>query len=325
MVAGDWPGVIPNALEHPGARALSVTHRSRIGAYAGVPLELADGRIFGTLYCLSHQPDPVLSAEDLRFMRVAGRLLTEGIEEAEALRRRRDQVVRIKRLIQQGGLAMVFQPIFDLGTGWPVGFEALARFRRRATPARWFAEAAEVGLGPGLELTAIRLALQDFELLPPASFLSVNLSPQCLESQGLHEALNGVDGRRVVFELTEHVGVEHYGTLDRALRPFRDRNIRLAIDDVGAGFASLRHVLRLSPEILKLDLSLVSHIDADPVRRALVASLVSFAAGVGTTLVAEGIATGRELAVVRELGVGLGQGYFLGRPKPLRARSTSAA
>src|SRR5439155_883885 len=172
-------------------------------------------------------PDPVLSAEDLRFMRVAGRLLTEGIEEAEALRRRRDQVVRIKRLIQQGGLAMVFQPIFDLGTGWPVGFEALARFRRRATPVRWFAEAAEVGLGPGLELTAIRLALQDFELLPPASFLSVNLSPQCLESQGLHEALNGVDGRRVVFELTEHVGLGQGYFLGRP-KPLRARSTSAA-------------------------------------------------------------------------------------------------
>ena len=319
MAEGDLPGLIADVQADPRTRDLPLTAGSRVGAYVAVPLTFSNGEIYGTLSCLSHRANMKLGTDDLRFLGVAAQFLTQEIERAESVRRRRRQAVRIKRLINDRGLNMVFQPIFDLAALEPVGFEALARFRRRAEPARWFAEAAEAGMGPGLELLAVRLALQALGSLPPESYLSINLSPQSLGAPGLAEALDGVDGPRVVFELTEHVGVEHYGLLDRELRPFRDRGIRLAIDDVGAGFASLRHVLRLSPEILKLDVSLVTHIDADPVRRALVASLVTFAGRVGTILVAEGIATGRELDVVRELGVRFGQGYFLGRPKPVKA------
>jgi EAL domain-containing protein (putative c-di-GMP-specific phosphodiesterase class I) len=250
-------------------------------------------------------------------IREAARAIVDELDRADAVKERRAQAVKIARLMRQQAVAMVFQPIVELSTGLPVGFEALARFRRRAAPGRWFAEAARVGMGTALELLAIRLALEDLGQLPAGSFLSVNLSPPSLASPGLAAILETVDGHRVVFELTEHAGVESYGALDRELQPFRNRGVRLAIDDVGAGFASLKHVLSLSPEILKLDISLTARIDTDRVRRALVASLVTFADQVGTTLTAEGIATGRQLDVLVNLGVRFGQGYFLGRPKPL--------
>jgi EAL domain-containing protein (putative c-di-GMP-specific phosphodiesterase class I) len=250
-------------------------------------------------------------------MRAAARTIVEELDRAEAVKERRAEAVRIGRLMRQQAIAMVFQPIVELSTGRHVGFEALARFHRRAAPGRWFAEAARVGVGTALELLAIRLALEDFTLVPPDSFLAVNLSPPALASPGLATILERVDGHRVVFELTEHAGVESYGVLDRVLQPFRERGVRLAIDDVGAGFASLKHVIRLSPDMLKLDISLTTRIDTDRVRRALVASLVTFAEQVGTILTAEGIATGRELDVLMDLGVRFGQGYFLGRPKPL--------
>jgi EAL domain-containing protein (putative c-di-GMP-specific phosphodiesterase class I) len=319
MTRGDLPGVVPDVRAEPRTRDLPLTAQSGVGSYVGVPMVLGDGGVYGTLSCLSHRANPNLGNDDVRFLGVAARFLTNEIERLETIRHRRRQAVRIKRLIQDRGMNMVFQPIFDLAASEPVGFEALARFRRRAEPARWFAEAAEAGMGPSLELMAVRLALQALGSLPARTYLSINLSPRSLGSPGLGEALDGVEGQRVVFELTEHVGVQHYGLLDRELRPFRDQGIRLAIDDVGAGFATLRHVLRMSPEILKLDVSLITHIDADAVRRALVASLVNFADRVGTSLIAEGIATGRELEVVRELGVPYGQGYFLGRPKPVRS------
>jgi EAL domain-containing protein (putative c-di-GMP-specific phosphodiesterase class I) len=250
-------------------------------------------------------------------MRAAARAIVDELDRAEAAKERRAEAVRIGRLMRQQAVAMVFQPIVELSTGRPVGFEALARFRRRAAPGRWFAEAARVGLGTALELLAIRLALEDFTHVPSDSFLAVNLSPPSLASPGLAAILEKVDGHRVVFELTEHAGVESYGALDRVLKPFRNRGVRLAIDDVGAGFASLKHVISLSPDMLKLDISLTTRIDTDRVRRALVASLVIFADQVGTTLTAEGIATGRELDVLMDLGVRFGQGYFLGRPKSL--------
>jgi len=267
-----------------------------------------------SLIGLSEEPP---SADRLDSMRAAARAIVEELDRAEAVKERRAEAVRIGRLMRQQAVAMVFQPIVELSTGRHVGFEALARFRRRAAPGRWFAEAARVGMGTALELLAIRLALEDFNRIPPDAFLAVNLSPPSLASPGLAAILDTVDGHRVVFELTEHAGVESYGVLARAIRPFRDRGVRLAIDDVGAGFASLKHVISLSPDMLKLDISLTTRIDTDRVRRALVASLVTFAEQVGTTLTAEGVATGRELAVLVDLGVRFGQGYFLGRPKPL--------
>jgi len=267
-----------------------------------------------SLIGLSEEPP---SADRLDSMRAAARAIVEELDRAEAVKERRAEAVRIGRLMRQQAVAMVFQPSVDLSTGRHVGFEALARFSRRAAPGRWFAEAARVGMGTALELLAIRLALEDFTRIPPDAFLAVNLSPPSLASPGLAAILDTVDGHRVVFELTEHAGVESYGVLARAIRPFRDRGVRLAIDDVGAGFASLKHVISLSPDMLKLDISLTTRIDTDRVRRALVASLVTFAEQVGTTLTAEGVATGRELAVLVDLGVRFGQGYFLGRPKPL--------
>jgi EAL domain-containing protein (putative c-di-GMP-specific phosphodiesterase class I) len=95
--------------------------------------------------------------------------------------------------------------------------------------------------------------------------------------------------------------------------------MRLAIDDTGAGFASLRHILNLEPDIIKLDISLTRGVDVDRARRALAAALIAFAANTGASIVAEGVETASELSVLRDLGVGFGQGYLLGRPGPLPA------
>ena len=115
-------------------------------------------------------------------------------------------------------------------------------------------------------------------------------------------------------ELTEHHAIEDYFALARALDDLRAHGIRVAIDDVGSGFSSFRHVTRVNPEILKLDRSLVCGIDDDPVRQSLAAAIVAFAADVGAVVVSEGIESESELACLRELAVGLGQGFFLGRP-----------
>ena len=120
--------------------------------------------------------------------------------------------------------------------------------------------------------------------------------------------------------MTEHAPVDDYAPLEAALAPLRARGARVAIDDFGAGFASLRHVLHLTPDIVKLDLSLTREIEADSTRRALASALVGFADEIGATIAAEGIETGSELALLRELGVRQGQGFFLGYPQPLEAQ-----
>lgn len=217
------------------------------------------------------------------------------------------------------GLQMVYQPILDLDSGEVLGAEALARFgtEPQRSPAQWFMEAAEVGLGIQLELAALRRAAEGLPLLPPNAFLSVNASAETIRSPAMLSALDGLPTSRLVIELTEHERIEDYDALVAPVARLRSRGVRLAVDDAGAGFASLQHILRLSPDIIKLDRIFIEDLAEDPVKRALTTALVSFAGDIGATLVAEGIATGPELEALRSIGVRHGQGRFLGDAAPL--------
>jgi EAL domain-containing protein (putative c-di-GMP-specific phosphodiesterase class I) len=217
---------------------------------------------------------------------------------------------------EPGLLTMAFQPIASLATGTVVGFEALSRFRTpaRRDPASWFAQAWSVGLGAALEAHALELAL-DAPDRPPGAFLTVNLSPSALASPEVQQALaRPLSG--LVVEITEHEAVEDYGDLTGLLAVLRARGARIAVDDAGAGYAGLDRVMRLSPDIIKLDRALVSGIDRDPAKSALVEAMVSFAGQTGAVVCAEGVETLEELAALARLDVGLGQGWALARPAP---------
>jgi EAL domain-containing protein (putative c-di-GMP-specific phosphodiesterase class I) len=185
----------------------------------------------------------------------------------------------------------------------------------------WFAEASDVGLGIELELAAVAVAVRQIETLPDGLFMSMNVSPEAVSSPLLAALLRRVPGGRIVIELTEHARVDDYEALDEVLAPLRSRGVRLAVDDAGAGFATLQHILRLQPDLIKLDLSLTRDIDKDPVRRALASSLVSFAREINAQLIAEGVETAEELETIRALGIAFGQGYHLARPQPLPLRN----
>jgi EAL domain-containing protein (putative c-di-GMP-specific phosphodiesterase class I)/AmiR/NasT family two-component response regulator len=232
---------------------------------------------------------------------------------------RREATARIQSVLDRRALTIAFQPIADLRSGQVVGVEALSRFdaEPRRGPDGWFAEATEVGLGADLELAAIQLALSKLDVVPEDIFVSVNISPQYLAEGLLDSALAGRDAHRIVVELTEHAKVDDYGPLLEAVSKLRALGVRAAVDDAGAGFASLQHILRLGPDMIKLDVSLTRDIDADPVLRALASSLVTFAFDVGAEIVAEGIETPSEQEALRALGVGMGQGFHLARPGPL--------
>jgi EAL domain-containing protein (putative c-di-GMP-specific phosphodiesterase class I) len=147
--------------------------------------------------------------------------------------------------------------------------------------------------------------------------VAVNVSPAAVLDPRLEMVLASVPAHRVTLEVTEHARVDDYDALHQALTHLRREGMRLAVDDAGAGFASLQHILRLRPDVIKLDISLTRDIDTDPVRRSLATSLVRFGAEMGSTIVAEGIETAGELVALRDLGVPLGQGYHLRRPGPL--------
>jgi EAL domain-containing protein (putative c-di-GMP-specific phosphodiesterase class I)/ActR/RegA family two-component response regulator len=232
---------------------------------------------------------------------------------------RRELLARIDTVLTERAIRMAFQPIADLGTGRVLGVEALARFDQPPLrpPNVWFEEATTVGRGTALELAAVDTALHSLTQLPAGTFLSVNISPASALAPQLLELLSGAAAERVVLELTEHAPVEDYEPLMTAIERLRSCGVRFAVDDAGAGYAGLRHVLRLRPDILKLDTGLTRGVDHDPARRALATALVAFAEEIGATIVAEGIETEQELDTLRKLHIPWGQGYHLARPGPL--------
>ncbi len=208
----------------------------------------------------------------------------------------------------------VFQPLVSLPGGAIVGYEALARFddRYRMPPSWWFAQAHRFGLGSKLEAEAVRVALAE-PGRPEGTFLSINLSPSGVRSPEVRAVLPE-DLRGVVIEITEQEEILQDDNLQESLAPLRARGARIAVDDAGAGYAGLQQVMRMQADVIKLDRALISGVHADPVKTALVRSLVHFAAETGADLCAEGIESLDELRALTELGVSLAQGFAIGRP-----------
>jgi len=241
---------------------------------------------------------------------------------------RENQARIIRSTIANRSLETHFQPIVDLRSGRAVGAEALARFAQLPVrpPDMWFAEAASLGLGVELELTALDLALEQLHRLPSGLYLSVNASAETITSDHFRAALADVPAERIVLELTEHTPIVDYPGFERSVRDLRSSGLRLAVDDAGSGFSSFRHILDLRPDVIKLDIGLIHGIDRDPARQALGRALLTFASETtDTTIVAEGIETQGELDTLRDLGFPSGQGFLLGRPSRLSPRAAVAA
>jgi EAL domain-containing protein (putative c-di-GMP-specific phosphodiesterase class I) len=210
----------------------------------------------------------------------------------------------------------VFQPIFDLQRGVVCGFEMLARFDSplQASPDQWFAAAARLGVGDQLEAKLVRAGVQARESLPENCFLAINVGPDALLSDEVGGVLAGRDLSRMVIEITEAAPVLDYDVLLRALAVLRDAGASVAVDDAGAGYASLNHVMQLRPDFVKLDRGLVADVDRDPAKHALVETFGVLAGRLDAWLLAEGIERPAEREVLAAMGVPLAQGFGLGRP-----------
>ncbi|HEX8082742.1 MAG TPA: EAL domain-containing protein [Solirubrobacteraceae bacterium] len=248
---------------------------------------------------------------------VVAELVSQLDAQADLERGRRDKVRRIEDVLSGDALGVCFQAMLDLGSGEILGYEALARFRGdgAAPPDQWFREAAEIGLEVELELAAVRNALRYVDRLPPGSWLMLNVTPSLALVEALAGALRDAPADRIVLEVTEHAPIADYDAFNGAVAGLRRAGVRLAVDDAGAGFASLRHILQIAPDVIKLDRELTRGIDGDPVRRALGAALTTFADDIGARMIAEGIETDAELRTLREMGVRFGQGFYLARPE----------
>jgi EAL domain-containing protein (putative c-di-GMP-specific phosphodiesterase class I) len=220
----------------------------------------------------------------------------------------------VELLCEPGRVHSVVQPLVRTSDGLILGYEALARMAvEPLQPPNWWLErAAELGLRGKLELACLAAAASIGD--PPADrMLFVNVSPSTLTDPEALQLLDSLPSRLVV-ELTEQEAVEDYEELRRHLAPWLSRGVRFAIDDTGAGYSSLRHVIELQPDFLKLDRELVREVDRDRNRLALIRAVVAFASEVGTSVVAEGVETQAELDTLRDAEVHLVQGYLLARP-----------
>lgn len=231
---------------------------------------------------------------------------------------------RVRAVIAERAVRTVYQPIVSTARWVSVGTEALARFPAAYGdygPDRWFTDAVACGHGPDLELLAVETAFAGAVGLPHDHYLSINLSPATILSGRVAEVLrrSGWQPSRLVVEITEHVSVADYPLVRRVLEPLRAAGTRLAVDDVGAGYASFRHVLDLAPDHIKLDRTLIAGLEADAGRQAAVRATVRFARDIGAVVVAEGVETDAELRMAAALGADAVQGYAVGRPGPLVA------
>jgi EAL domain-containing protein (putative c-di-GMP-specific phosphodiesterase class I) len=317
VLDGVLPLVMPDVRHFPAAMALRPARVPRIRSYVTAPVRLSDGTLYGTFCAFGFRSDPQLTTRDATLMEVLANAASVIAEPEVRARHRRVEIEdRLDPVIAQHGPTVVLQPIVDLATGTRCGAEALSRF-----PAEWglppdvvFEQAHSVGQGDHLELLALERAAD--HLPHVAGYLSVNVSPGTLLTPACLDLLAALPLDRVVLELSEHEPVHDYVALGAVLAPLRGQGMRLAIDDVGAGFSSLRHIVITSPDVIKLDRSIVSGLDHDPVLAKLASSLVEFAHGIDVRIVAEGVETAAEHAVLQALGVDGGQGWLFGRPGP---------
>jgi EAL domain-containing protein (putative c-di-GMP-specific phosphodiesterase class I) len=315
---GRLPELIADTSQLPEARRLAATTLLPVGAHVSVALRDANGRAVGTLCCFSRQPDPGLRDRDLEVVRLFADVIGSELGRVGA---HDDAVAHVRDLvsgvIDSDGPVMAMQPIVDLRDGSVHGYEALARFPTVAgwSPAGWCAAAAAGGRATALQAAAFRNALGLLPALPADASLWVNLAPDLLGDLEVDAMTVGEHASRLVVEIGEHDRIASYPELMLHLDRLRARGARIAVDDAGAGFASLRRIVSIRPEVLKVDRDLVTDVDSDLARQAMVTALVGFAAQVGAMIVAEGVETKQQLAALRGLGVSHGQGYILGRPQ----------
>jgi EAL domain-containing protein (putative c-di-GMP-specific phosphodiesterase class I) len=317
VVEGRLPQVMPDVRDFPEAMRLHPADLPQIRGHVSVPVVLSDGELYGTFCAFGLVTDPEVSPRDLALMEVLAEAAAMVIEPQVRREQGHAEIAdRLDPVMTAGGPNVVLQPIVDLGSGTRCGAEALSRF-----PAEWgrtpdvvFAEAHSIGQGHRLELLALSRAAALLDQV--SGYVSMNVSPQTLLTPMCGELLAGLPLDRIVLELSEHDPVLDYDGLGTVLAPLRAQGMRLAIDDVGAGFSSLRHIVVTNPDIIKMDRSIVSGLDSDPVLAKLAQSLVEFAHSFGACVIAEGVETAAELEMLQGLRVDGGQGWLFGRPAP---------
>src|SRR6266508_3872113 len=244
------------------------------GLQIGATIRFSDGRLYGSVCCLSHSANPSLRERDADFMTMIAALLGQELEtEWTAHQKRLEAFGRIREILERGGLGVAFRPIFDLDSLAIVGYETLPRFEEGGSPERWFADADEIGLAADLERAAIQVSLAHLGDLPRGAYQWVSLSPRAMGSSTILDMLAEAPGDRTIVGLAP-TGRDGESGLVEATHDLRARGLRIAFDHVGREPTALSAIYRLQPEVLRLDAGTVRGIDADPPQRDVISFLV---------------------------------------------------
>ncbi|WP_425100141.1 sensor domain-containing phosphodiesterase [Tropicibacter sp. S64] len=320
IALGITPELIAEAGIEPTVADIAETFALPVGGHISVPIRLSTGAIYGMLCAFSRQPKPDLTERDLAVFTLCAELLARDIE-AMAVEQvlNPEDANQLQRALEKKDFRFFVQPIVSMSENRALGYELLTRFPERlGLTEDIFRRAKYLDMMSSVEEVIARGANEVLECLPDGVFLSINFSVSSIEDLDFASIFRPQYRNRVVIEITEHEKVPNYESFGASVDALRALGFRIAIDDVGAGYSSLRHVLVLHPDYIKLDRSLVRGIDKDSERSTLVSALRAFARLQRAKVIAEGIETDGELAEIKRLGIDKGQGYRLGQPVPYR-------
>ena len=323
VVTGLMGPTVPDTEHDRTTRDLRPVTQESVGSYVGVPVHQGQ-ELLGMLCLVSRRPRPELGPHEADKMRLFAQVVALELgDRARPDPRELRHLEQLDKLLVPGSelLTVVFQPVASIASRLRDGsldvssVEALSRISGDPswTVEDWFDLAWRHGLGPDLEMAAIDRAFAALPAIPQAVRLAVNASPDTIMSARFRDSIPREEAHRITLELTEHVLLEDDGDLRPGLDLVRATGVALAIDDLGTGSSNLQRVIELAPEVIKIDLSITDGVEHDPLRRALVSALVTFARDVGIRLVTEGVERAATASELDRLGVGLGQGWWLSR------------
>lgn len=297
------------------------------GSHIGIPISSANGYIHGILYCFNKSPLLVRENLDYKTLKSLADMAGLLLEQEESLWEEIDtNRARIKKALEDDTINIVFQPIYDVKFDKIIGYECLSRFNNteELSTHDWFEQARECNLDIELEIASFLKAIDYLSSIPLDQYLSINLSPNSICNTKTLSTIKNFDLSRVIIEITEHEKIKDYAEFNRSLLTLRRKGARIAIDDTGAGYASLKHILEIDTDKIKLDISLIRDIHKDQKRRALASALVTFAHEIGAEVFAEGVETEEEMRTLLNMGVTKMQGYYIGRPQPFETITKKA-
>ncbi|SIT12086.1 EAL domain, c-di-GMP-specific phosphodiesterase class I (or its enzymatically inactive variant) [Thalassolituus maritimus] len=316
VVDGRAPQLIADAQRTAGASDLAAVKLVPVGAHISVPIVFSDGTVFGTFCVFSRYVIPELNHRSLAMCRVFADAIAAMIEEADALplhesEHRIQLKNEVTELITKHGLKYVRVPLVNLNTGKQEGTELIPSLVRTtdnlASPLLLVHQAVRLGLAKLIGVNLMEQLFATLSALPDEHYVVINVTPEFLAEFSFTVWLSDDLCRRIVFEISEHDRVASYHELKRVLQPLRQSGIRLSIDNAGAGFASMQHILQLQPEFVKLDSCLTCGVASDTAQQAMLQALLLFSRSQGSTLVADGISNQQDEDYLLHSGISLGQ------------------